>query len=260
MWLDTDGENTPFSVKVDKTDGGYMVSITDNTGTNSFEILDGKAGAPGYSPIKEIDYWTPADQESIVQDVITALGTPILGTVDSYNNITFKGKLANGTYTLKYENEDGTTTKIGNLILGGITNLADTTSADWKTNFRLNSSCEITHCTPCETTNFIPCEVGDVIRVKGLNISNYYTNGVGTDLARATAWFFAEDKTTPVAKNAPADGNGWVYSDGIWTYTVGTGLTSVSDSNSDIRYCRMCGILYDGFTKNDIIITVNEEI
>lgn len=59
------------------------------------------------------------DQEAIVQQVITALGTPVFGTVDEENNIILTGELAAGTYTLKYENADGTTTVIGTLTSDG---------------------------------------------------------------------------------------------------------------------------------------------
>ena len=86
--------------------GGHRVSITDATGTKSFDVKDGKDGAdgaagpagytpvkgvdyfdgkdgkdgkqgpagdPGYTPQRGTDYWTPADQAAIVQDVLAAL-------------------------------------------------------------------------------------------------------------------------------------------------------------------------------------------
>ena len=67
----------------------------------------------GYTPEKGVDYWTPADQESIVQQVITALGTPVFGTVDADNNIILTGTLADGTYTFQYEDKDGNTNPLG---------------------------------------------------------------------------------------------------------------------------------------------------
>lgn len=75
----------------------------------------GAAGADGYTPVKGVDYYTAADQESIVQQVIAALGTPVWGQVDSDNNIILTGDLAEGTYTFKYEDEDGNVTVIGTL-------------------------------------------------------------------------------------------------------------------------------------------------
>lgn len=66
-------------------------------------------------PKKGVDYWTEADQEAIVQQVITALGTPVFGTVDGDNNIILTGELSDGTYTLKYEDAEGNVTTIGTL-------------------------------------------------------------------------------------------------------------------------------------------------
>lgn len=44
----------------------------------------------------------------------------IIGTVDASNNILLTGALADGTYTLKYENADGTYTEVGTLEVGAI--------------------------------------------------------------------------------------------------------------------------------------------
>lgn len=72
----------------------------------------------GYTPIKGVDYWTEADQEAIVQQVITALGTPVFGRVDADNNIILTGELAEGSYTLKYEDADGEVVEIGTIEVG----------------------------------------------------------------------------------------------------------------------------------------------
>lgn len=86
---------------------GTRVSIRGATGAA------GTAGADGYTPVKGVDYWTNADQESIVQQVITALGTPVWGRVDENNNIILTGNLSDGTYALKYEDAEGNLTEIG---------------------------------------------------------------------------------------------------------------------------------------------------
>ena len=72
-------------------------------------------GKDGKTPVKGTDYWTSADQESIVQDVIAALGTPVFGRVDDQNNIILTGELADGTYAIKYEDAGGNVTEIGTL-------------------------------------------------------------------------------------------------------------------------------------------------
>lgn len=254
------GENV---ITFTKTDGSTS-TITVKNGSKGSKGDAGAAGAAGYTPVKFVDYYTPADLESIVQQVIAALGTPVYGTIDENNHITLSGHLVDGTYTLSFEDTDGFTSEFCTIEKGGITNLADPTSADWIANSRLNSSGAVVATSYSETyqgavTNFIPCKAGDVIRVKGLDISSYYANAQGTT-GRATAFFFAENKSTIIAKNVPGDGNGWVYADGVWSYTVGTSLTAVSGSNSDIRLARLTGIYYSGYTKNDVIITVNQEI
>lgn len=88
-------------------------------------------GADGRTPVKGVDYWTAADQESIVQQVIAALGTPVFGTVDAENNIILTGELADGTYTLKYEDADGNLAEIGTIEVGGITDESGPIAIEW---------------------------------------------------------------------------------------------------------------------------------
>lgn len=59
---------------------------------------------------------TETDKSDIARMVIESLGgNPVFGYVDENNNIIVSGKLASGTYSVKYEMEDGTTIDIGNL-------------------------------------------------------------------------------------------------------------------------------------------------
>lgn len=61
---------------------------------------------------------TEDDKALIVAQVIESLGgNPIFGYVDEDNNIIVQGNLADGTYTVKYEMEDGSTVDIGDLML-----------------------------------------------------------------------------------------------------------------------------------------------
>jgi hypothetical protein len=78
----------------------------------------GKNGADGYTPVRGTDYWTETDKVEIVQRVIESLGgNPIFGIVDENNNIVVSGDLPDGTYSVKYEMENGTKLNIGNLVI-----------------------------------------------------------------------------------------------------------------------------------------------
>lgn len=69
-------------------------------------------------PKKGVDYWTAEDKAEIIAEVLAALGNPtVFGYVDEYNNIILSGNLADDTYSVKYEMEDGTTVAIGKLVL-----------------------------------------------------------------------------------------------------------------------------------------------
>lgn len=73
----------------------------------------------GYTPQIGVDYWTSADQEAIVQQVILALGTPVFGTVGADKKITLTtDNLVDGTYELGYEDKDGKWVKIGDYVKG----------------------------------------------------------------------------------------------------------------------------------------------
>lgn len=105
--------------------GSNVVTVTLSNGTTStFTVKNGSKGSSGTNgtdgkdgktPVKGVDYWTAADQESIVQQVIAALGTPVFGRVDADNNIILTGELADGEYTIKYEDAEGNVTEIGTL-------------------------------------------------------------------------------------------------------------------------------------------------
>ena len=104
-------------LKGEKGDTGLQ-GIPGEKGEKGDTGATGSKGADGKTPVKGVDYWTEADKESIVQEVIVALGTPVFGRVDADNNIILTGDLVNGTYTLKYENAEGNQTDIGSVVIG----------------------------------------------------------------------------------------------------------------------------------------------
>jgi len=69
--------------------------------------------------LKGADYvLTEADKTEIVRMTIESLGgNPVFGYVDENNNIIVSGNLADGSYTIKYEMEDGSIIDIGELTL-----------------------------------------------------------------------------------------------------------------------------------------------
>lgn len=253
-------ENIKDGVSATHSWNGTTLTITSASGTSSANLKGdkGEKGEKGDTPVKGVDYWTEADKESIIREVITAIGTPVFGTVDSDNNIILSGNLADGTYTLKYEDADGAVTEIGTIEVGGATytNLADPTSEEWAYDSRLNSSAMVSYAAGCQTTNSFFCVKGDVIRIKGLDIR--YTDSGQTTHARA--WFYnATDD--PVVGAYPVSDSMIVF-DGTDTFTITlNGLTNIaSGSEEDVVRGRLSGMLFAGYTAEDIIITVNEEI
>lgn len=130
-------------------------------------------------------------QEEIVQQVIAALGTPVFGTVDENNNIILSGELADGTYTVKYEDAEGNLIDIGALTYGEeeiVNQILISTDTDgtifngkgWNANMRVSSSGTIKTQSGYELTGFIPFVKGDILRgsagIIGLIVSGSVSN------------------------------------------------------------------------------------
>lgn len=172
---------------------GYFITASDGsavTVSSDTVRVTGPKGADGYTPQKGVDYWTGADQESIVQQVITALGTPVFGRVDESNNIILTGGLVDGTYTLSYEDAAGNRTKIGTITIGatsgrpigvnmvplsinadGTPFIGDNGEVGYRTGYRLNSAGSTTGADGFSHTGFMPVEKGDTISFAGMTFS-----------------------------------------------------------------------------------------
>lgn len=165
--------NTVLSDKLDASElpEAINTALAQAKANGEFDGEDGK------TPVRGVDYGTPADLAVIIQQVIDALGgVPVFGTVDPNNTIVLSGALAEGEYTVKYENADGTVVEIGTINLvaepePAYTNLADPTDPAWVIGKRYNSSGVLTDAPGCVISNYIDVSsCTSHIAVKGINL------------------------------------------------------------------------------------------
>lgn len=204
----------------------------------------------------------------------------IYGYVDENNNVVLSGDLVDGTYTLKYENEDGTTTEIGSLTLGEVgpayTNLFDPAKASINTRYSNSSGTLNTSATGYVLTDYIPVTVPagseKWLRIRGASLKS----------SNSTVLYFIESKQFNQLTNASTMGvgvgtaNGWsnVYTDengdeyiklGYYNKTQNSSSTETFDSNlTDTVYIRVQFQLKSTSVAavdiQNIIITVDEPI
>lgn len=192
-------------------------------------------------------------------------GGGIPGYIDSENNIIISN-LPEGDYTIRYEMEDGSAVDIGALTLGatGPTNLADPTSADWLTDHRLSTSGGGGSALEGHIlTNYIPAKMGDVLRVKGLDITAYVNSkhcAIGAYKADKT--FQAVFVYTGAGGTSSTDGakDKVTVSGDVQTYTILMDDSGTQRATAETAYIRIDGVPAAGYTANDVIITINEEI
>ncbi len=213
-------------------------------------------GSGGNVPVKGVDYWTEADQESIVQQVITALGTPVFGTVDENNNIILSGELTSGTYTVKYEHTDGSLTSIGTLNhtsgTASYTNMLPlSTDSDgsiyngigYKKDVRWsNSSAAESNYTGCYLSGYIPVKSGDVVRLKNVTMLN------GSDGNLCAIFFFTDYGISADYVNNTQNINS--------VSPVWDGDTLVQFTSLHSGYFRITA----SYMGSDSVVTVNEQI
>jgi hypothetical protein len=199
----------------------------------------GATGATGPKPVKGVDYWTTADQEAIVQDVIAALGTPVFGRVDADNNIILTGELADGKYTIKYEDADGNVTEIGEMERGATyTNLfvADTCQL----NKRTNSSGNVSDNVGGFLTDYI--DLGDAMASGGTNVLHYKglyfyaTNLKNSQYAIATYFTYYDANKTCIKSVVQTDVVDVLSDKGDYIKTFDASYTNA-------RYIRIAAVL-----------------
>lgn len=197
----------------------------------------------------------------------------VIGTLDENNNILLTGNLADGTYTLKFENADGTYTEVGTLEVGAIpepvpayiNQIPISTNADgslfigtngeqgYKTGYRLSMTTGLEKALEgYSVTGFIPAKSGDVIRIKdiavtddnNINLACYDTNKQPINGGTSTYG------TT--LKNAFIDKG--TLENGVYSTTLSSSIHLAMQAN--LAYIRI------GSTQitTDSILTVNQEI
>lgn len=135
------------------------------------------------------------EKGNIVQLLIAELqGLPVFGVVDENNTITVTSQLSDGTYSLMYENADGTLTEVGTITVGNgesesvetnqirLSLASDDTEYvgangedGYSIGYRINSSgVEIEEDGMC-CTGYIPYTDGQVIRLKNVTVAGTKT-------------------------------------------------------------------------------------
>lgn len=279
-----DGTNGKDGTSVTHSWNGTTLTITSASGTSSVDLKGekgdaGSVGKDGYSPVRGTDYWTEADQEAIVQQVITALGTPVFGRVEDGNKIITTGNLASGTYEYWYEDKDGKQVLIGTLEhdadAPNYTNqIPISTGTDgnvfngtgYQTASRISSSSGVAanvsnaNATyPSFTTGFIPVKKGDVIRLQNcwMDTKSYddATSPYGHRTWALLVAFYDGLNTTVKASRAWTD---FPTNTDVITATIGSdGRITQFVVNVSNPYMRLNLASAD---PSDAILTINEEI
>lgn len=236
-----------------------------------------------FNPVKGVDYWTDADQEDIVQQVIAALGTPVFGRVDADKNIILTGELVDGTYTLWFEGKNGKTTK---LCTYAHDTDAEVTYTNWiplstdsdgniyngtgyKVNTRGNSSGASADITNTDAPNavfftgFIPAPTGSVIRLKNCFIyatdnTEYATTNFGDAPFGLRSGLYDASKALVSVESWGNMYAGAVDKFSNYTKDSNNHITEFTVAYSGISFVRLC--LAPTGDPADAIVTVNQEI
>jgi hypothetical protein len=284
---------TVQSVTESTADGGENVvtfsdgkTLTVKNGSKGSKGDKGETGAAGYTPQKGTDYWTPTDKAEMTAQVqavclaknqgasnagkILVVGTDgiltfadmpeggasgdVVGVLDEANNILLSGNLADGTYTLKYENADGTYTEIGKLEVGAIvpepTNLFVVGGEGYVLNGRCSSGgADRTDSNGCIVSNYIKVSNGDVVCV---NKPFTTTSGAFFGMKLIDGSINGFDPTN---------------TDYISNVSTTNGITQFTVSNANADYIRLClninlgvALTNDDVSNANVVITVNEPL
>lgn len=91
------GDDFSPIARVQQTDAGAVITITDKTGTTSATVTNGKAG---YTPVKGVDYFTAADKAEMVEEVTEEM-TNGLTLTDQTTGTKYRVYANNGKLTME---------------------------------------------------------------------------------------------------------------------------------------------------------------
>lgn len=219
IWVDTD-DNT-----VDEFQDAVNTALAQAKASGEFDGSDANvtatniASALGYTPAKQSDVDQKANKQGLSLGVgsdglvylfvdgsaqgngldikAEAVAGDVVGYVNENNTIILTGALADGTYILKYEDEEGKTIDIGNLSIGNVSNIknwlresyesVDSTAIyneiGYKVGYRLRSNSEeqilsvTTATNPVFITGFIPVTSGQTVYLKDCYFDTRGING-----------------------------------------------------------------------------------
>lgn len=207
------------------------------------------------------------DKTTLGNGIEIGMNGDIIGYIDGANNIILSGALANDTYTVKYEMEDGTYLDIGSLSLGStpiepeepeeIINqipISVTASGElfvgtngekgYKTGYRVSSSSgSESVLANYEITGFIPVKINNTIYIKNLTVAGDGQSNIA---------FYKADKSfiTGIYTSTFFDTSNGDAMSGVASTTRFTKLTS------DVAFIRISS---KDITENSII-TVNQPL
>ena len=196
-------------------------------------------GDKGDTPVKGVDYFTEEDKAEMVTAVIESLGgNPVFGYVNESNNIILSGNLADGSYSVKYEMENGSTINIGDLVLDNNTyysvtnNLTDCKNSNSASQVVEGGSysATITANSGYELKSITVTMGGQSVSVSGdtINISNVTGNIVITAVAEKAVIEIINQ--IPISKNT--DGSLFVGANGEKGYKTNTRLSASAGGES----------------------------
>lgn len=175
--------------------------------------------------------------------------------------------VSGGTITIAEVTGNIVVTAVAAVVQSGAsyTNLANPSDAYWKDGYRLSISSGGTVALEGSiTTNFIPAVAGDVLRVKGLDIKTK----ISSNNPKIVMYDTKDDESSVLGglygvdtANNDSFGQTVTIDGDISTLTLITANTGNQPSRlGDMQYIRIDGSLLDGYTANDVIITINEPI